>query len=211
MEPPSPESRENPLESSVPALGSSPAKPHSSPGPQMITSVEMPDPKSTSHNPASSEGNRRTIGKWFKIVTKPSHNPMLHQTRSVPPPQSCVPPQMKATPPNEKPSTMAPGKRQKVSVLSSVDTGHGYMTTRFSGRLQGPLLDQRLVHASYPFMNPIAYCASQKKKTAKTTPHSEAGPSNVQTETKPESSGARNNVNVSVHFVRLAAGTHNSS
>ena len=61
------------------------------------------------------------------------------------------------------------------------------------------------------FMDTIAYCASQKKKPAKTTPHSKAGPSNVQAETKPESSGAQNNAEVRVHFVRFAAGTHNIS
>ena len=106
---------------------------------------------------------------------------------------------------------MAPGKRQAVSVPSSVDTGHGYLTTRLSGRLEGPLLDERLVHASYPFMDTITYCASQKKKPAKTTSHSKADSTNVQAETKPESSGAQNNVDVGVHFVRFAAGTHNNS
>ena len=60
-------------------------------------------------------------------------------------------------------------------------------------------------------MNIVAYCASQKKKPPKTTPHSEAGSSNVLDETKASSSGAQNNVEVSVRFTCFAAGTHNNS
>ena len=48
------------------------------------------------------------------------------------------------------------------------------------------------------FVNVITYCVSQKKKPPKTTPHSEAGPSNIPDETKPESSGAGNNAEVRV-------------
>ena len=113
LEPPSPESHENPLGSGAPAPGSSLAKPHSSPGLPMIPSVKVPNPKPVSGNPASSEGNRRTIGEWFRtVMTKRSHN------RSAPP-QSGISSQTKATPPNEKPPTMAPGRRQKVSAPSS--------------------------------------------------------------------------------------------
>ena len=152
LEPPSPESRENPLESGAPVPGSSPDKPHSSPSTPMIQSVEMPpDPKSTSDNPTSPERNRRTIGEWFRtIIMKRSHNRPLRQTPSAPrPPESGIPSQTEATPPNEKPS-MSPGRRQKVSVPFSIDTGHGYLTTQLSGRLEGPLPNERLVHTSYP-------------------------------------------------------------
>ena len=159
LQPPSPESRENPLESGAPAPDSSPAKPHSSPGPPMIPSVEMPDLKPTSDNPAPSARNRRTIGDWFrKATTKRSHNRFSRQTPSEAPPQSGAPSQTKAIPTKEKPSTMAPGKRQAVSVPSSVDTGNEYLTAWPSGRFI--VVDQRLVHASYPFMNTIAYPAS---------------------------------------------------
>ena len=60
LELPPPASRENSLESSAPPRSST-AESHSSPGPPMIPSVEMPDPKPTSVDPASSEGNRRTF------------------------------------------------------------------------------------------------------------------------------------------------------
>ena len=164
----------------------------------MIPSVEMPDPKLTSDTP---KGNRRTIGKWFKIVTtKRSHSRTPCQT---------PPLQTKATLPKEGPSTMAPGKRQAVSVPSSVDTGYGYLTARLSG--QFTVVDQRPVHAVYPIMNIITYRAPQEKKPPKTTPHSGAGSSNVPDATKAEPSGARNNVEVRVHFARSAAGTDNNS
>ena len=52
---------------------------------------------------------------------------------------------------------MAPGKRQAVSVPTCVDTANGYLTTRLSGRFT--VVCHRLVHASYPFMNTIAYRA----------------------------------------------------
>ena len=106
---------------------------------------------------------------------------------------------------------MAPGKRQAVSVPSSVDARHGYLTTRLSERFT--VVYHRLVHPHYPFMSIITYRASQKKaapkpavpsQPPKTTPHSEAGPINVPDETKPEPSGAQNNVEVRVHFLRLA-------
>ena len=119
LEPPSPESRENSLEPAVPPPGSSSTEPHSSPGPLVIPSVEVPDPKPTSDNPASSEGYRRTIGKWFRtMTTKRSHNrvPAPRKMASEVPTQSGIPSQTKAIPPKEKPSTMAPGKRQAVSV-----------------------------------------------------------------------------------------------
>jgi hypothetical protein len=61
------------------------------------------------------------------------------------------------------------------------------------------------------------YCASQKKPAAsnqppKTTAHSEAGPAKVPDETKPasEPSGAPDNEEVRVRFLRLPAGTHNN-
>jgi len=85
----------------------------------MIQSVEMSDPKPTSDNPASSERNRRTIGEWFRtVMTKRSHNRIPPQTRAEAPSHSGIPSQTKATPPNEKPSTMAPGKRQARTVYS---------------------------------------------------------------------------------------------
>jgi hypothetical protein len=117
LEPPSPESCANPLESGAPLLGSSPANPQSCPSPPTIPSVEMPDPRPTSDNPASSEGNRRTIGEWFrKVTTKRSHNRTSRQTPSEALPQSGIPSHTEATPPYEKPSTMAYGKRTKVCV-----------------------------------------------------------------------------------------------
>ena len=99
-----------------------------------------------------------------------------------------------------------------------VDTGHGYLTTWLSGRLESPLLNHRLVYASCQFVNIITYCASQKKvakvatssQPPKTTPHSEAGPANIPDETKPKPFSAPNNVEVRVHFVRLAVGAHNN-
>jgi hypothetical protein len=72
----------------------------------------------------------------------------------------------------------------------------------------------RLVH-----MTNITYCASQKKpaqkpaasnQPPKTTAHSEAGPAKVPDETKPEPSGAPDNEEVRVRFLRLPAGTHNN-
>jgi hypothetical protein len=122
LEPPSPESRENPLESGAPPPDLSPAELHSSAGPPMIPSVEIPDPKPTSVNPASSEGNRRSVGGWFrKVMTTRSHNRTPRQTPSDASPPSGFPSQM--TLPNEKPSTMAPGRRQKVSVPFFTDMG----------------------------------------------------------------------------------------
>ena len=94
---------------------------------------------------------------------------------------------------------MAPGKRQAVSVPTCVDIANGYLTTRLSG--QFTVVDQRLVHASYLFMNTIAYCALQEKKPPKTTRRSEAGSSNIPDEMKPEPSGAQNNVEVGVLLV----------
>ena len=118
LEPPSPESPKSPVKSGAPALDSFPAKQHTFPGPPMIPVVETPDSKPTSDNPASSEANRQTIGEWFRIVMpKRSHN-RTH-------PQSGVPSQTKATPRNEQPSTMAPGKRVRVSAPFSIDTGNG--------------------------------------------------------------------------------------
>jgi hypothetical protein len=186
----------------------------------MILPVDMPD--STSDNPASPEWNRRTVGEWFRtVMTKRSHNRRPRQTPSDAPPQSGVPSQAKTTPSNEKPSMMAPGKRQQVSVPFSVDIGHGYLTTRLSRRSESPPLDHRLVHASSPFMNIITYCTLQEKaapkpaasQLPKTTgpPHSEAGPAKVPDEAKAEPSGAQNSVEVRVHFVRLAAGAHSNS
>ena len=178
----------------------------------MVPSVEVPGPKSNSDDPALSERNRRTIGGWFRSMTAKRSRNRAPAPRQVPSePQSGISSQTKATPPKEKPSTMASGKRQKVSVPSSVDTGHGYMITRLSGQLEGPLSDQRLVYASCPFMDTIAYRASQKKKPAKTTSHSEADSTNVQAETKPESPGVQSNVEASVHFVRCADRPHNNS
>jgi hypothetical protein len=122
LEPPSPELRENSLESGGPAPGSFPDKPHSSPGPPAILSVEIPDQKPTSDNRASSEGHRRSVGEWFrKVMTKRGHNRAPRQTPSEAPPQSGIPSQ--TTLPNEKTSTMAPGRRQKVSVPFFVDMG----------------------------------------------------------------------------------------
>jgi hypothetical protein len=146
LEPPSPEFRENPLQSAAPAPDSSPAKPHSSPGPLIIPPVEMPDPTPTSDDPASSEGNHRTVGVWFRtVMTNHSHNRTPRQTPFDASRQSVIPSQTKATLPNEKPSTMSPGRRQKVSAPFSVDTGHGSLTTRPSGRLESPFLNNRLV------------------------------------------------------------------
>ena len=53
---------------------------------------------------------------------------------------------------------MAPNRRQPVSVPSSV-IGNGYLTAGLSG--QFTVVDQRLVYASYPFMNVVAYRAPQ--------------------------------------------------
>jgi hypothetical protein len=221
LEPPSPESHENSLQPDAVALGSSPGELHSPPGPQIIPSVEMPDPSPISDNPASSEGNRRSIGEWFRTVMTKRSNRTPRQPRSEAPPQPSIPSRTKETPSNEKPSTMSPGRRQAVSVPSSVDTGHRYLTTRRSGRLESSLLDHRLVHVSYPFMNIFTYYALQKNTAAKpaassqlpkTTPRTEAGPANVVPgETKAEPSGAQNNVQARVYFVRFAAGTHNTS
>jgi hypothetical protein len=107
-----------------------------------------------------------------------------------------------------------------IRVPFSIDTGHGYQSTRVRGRLEIPLFDCRVVHACYPFMNIITYCASQKKaapkpaassQPPKTTPHSEADPTKVPDETKAEPSGAQSNVEVTVHFVCLVAGAHSDS
>ena len=131
----------------------------------MIPVVEMPNPKPTSDNSASSEGNRRTIGEWFRIVMpKRSDNRTPRQTRSETPPQSGIPSQTKATPRNEQPSTMAPGKRVRVSVPFSIDTGNRYLTIRLSGRLEGPLLDDGFVHASHPFMNILPIVTHRRKQ-----------------------------------------------
>ena len=127
LEPPSPGSRGGPLESGAPLPSSSPTQPHSSSGPPMIPPVEVPDPKSNSDNPASSERSRQAIGSWFRsMTTKRSRNraPTPRQVSSEVPPPSGILSRTKATPPKEKPSTMAPGKRQAVSVPSSVDTGN---------------------------------------------------------------------------------------
>ena len=193
LEPPSPESRENPLESGVQAPGSSPAKPHSSPGPPMNSSVGVPDLNAAPDNPTSSKGNRRAIGKWFRtVMMKLNHNRTPRQMPCETPAQSGIPSQTKATPLNEKPSTMAPGKRQAVRVPASVDTGNRYLTTRLSGRFT--VVCHRLVHASYPFMSTIAYRASQENMPPKTAPGPKADPPNVSDETKPESPGAQNDV-----------------
>ena len=115
---------------------------------------------------------------------------------------------------------MSPGKRQPVSVPFSIDTGHGFLTARLSGRLEGPLLENRHVHVSYLFTNIIAYCASQKKaalkpavssRPPKTAPHSGGGPADVPDETKTEHSGAQNNREVRFDLVRFAAGIHSVS
>ena len=219
LEPPSPELHENSLESGASPPGSSPTNPHSSPlvRPPAIPPVGMPDPEPTSVNPASCEGNRRTIGEWFRKEMTKNRTP--RQMPSEAPPQSGIP---EATPPNKKFPTMSLGQWIRVSVSFSVDTRHRYLTTRLSGRLEGPQLDHRLVHASHAFMDIIiAYRALQKKSTPKpavssqppkTTPCSEAGPANVPDETKaePAQAGAQINEKVRVHFVRLAAGVHNN-
>ena len=101
----------------------------------LILSVEMPDAKSTSDNPTSSEGNRRTIGKWFRtVMTKRSHNPTPCQMPSDAPPQSGIPSQTKATPQNKQPSMASPSKRQKGSVVPFAVATGGYLTIRPSGR-----------------------------------------------------------------------------
>ena len=165
MEPPSPESREIPLESGTSPPGSSPLEPHSSLGPPTIPSVEVPSPKPTSDSPTSSEGNHGAIGKWFRTaMTKRSHKRTTRQMPSEVPPQSRAPPGTKATPQREKPSIMAPGKRQAVRMPFSAGAGRGYLTTLLSGRLEGPLLDHRFVHASSPFMNIIAYVPRRRKQ-----------------------------------------------
>jgi hypothetical protein len=118
LEPPSPASRKKSLQSGAPPPGSS------SPGPPIIPSVEMPDPKPTSDDPASSEGNRRIIREWFrKVMTKRSHNRTPRRTPSDASPQPGIPSKTKAAPQNEKPSTMSPGKRSAVSVPFSVEEG----------------------------------------------------------------------------------------
>ena len=216
LEPPSPELHENSLESGASPPGSSPTNPHSSPlvRPPAIPPVGMPDPEPTSVNPASCEGNRRTIGEWFRKEMTKNRTP--RQMPSEAPPQSGIP---EATPPNKKFPTMSLGQWIRVSVSFSVDTRHGYLTTRLSGRLEGPQLDHRLVHdASYAFMDIIvAYRASSTPKPAvssqppKTTPCSEAGPANVPNEMKADPAGVQNNEEVRIHFVRLAAGAHNNS
>ena len=69
-------------------------------------------------------------------------------------------------------------------------------------------------------MNIITHCSLQKKaapkptassQPPKTTAHSEAGSANVPDEMKAEPSGAQDNVEVRVHFLRLAAGILNNS
>ena len=223
LEPPSPESCANSssLVQHPPAPGSSPAKLHFSPGPPMIPSVEMPDPKPTSDNPASTGDSHRTIGEWMRtVMTKRSRGRTPRQMRPEAPPLSGIPSQTKATSPGERPSTMSPGKRQPVSVPFSTDTEHEFLTAWLSGRLEGPLLENRHVHVSYLFTNIIAYCASQKKaalkptassRPPKTTPHSGVGPADVPDETKTEHSGAQNNGEVRFDFVRFAAGIHTKS
>ena len=68
-------------------------------------------------------------------------------------------------------------------------------------------------------MDVNTYRASQKTAAPKPTVSSqlprtnlpsETGPAHVPDETKAEPSGAQNNEEVRVHFVRLAAGAHNN-
>jgi hypothetical protein len=197
-EPPSPESQENPVESGAPPPDSSPAKLHSSAGPQIIPSV---DPKPTSVNPASSKGNRRTVGGWFrKVMTTRSHNRTPRQTPSDASPQSGIPSQ--TTLPNEKPSTMAPGRRQKRTVGRSTvkrkkkpaqkpaASNQPPKTTAHSEAGPAKVPDETKP-ASEPSGAPDNEEPSQPPKTA---PRTEAGPANVPDETKPEPSGAHSNV-----------------
>ena len=180
----------------------------------MIPAVEMLDTKPTSDNLASSDGNRRTIGEWFRtVMPKRSDNRTPRQTPSETLPQSGIPLQTEATPRNEQPSTMAPGRRQKVSPFPLIQAE--YLTTRLSGRLESPLLKHRLVHVSYPFVNIITYYTSQKKATTKPAALSKppkTTPANVPDETtqNAEPSDAQNNLEVRIYFVHLAAGAHNN-
>ena len=127
----------------------------------MILSSEIPDPKPTSDGPAS--GNRRSVGGWFRrVMTKRSHHQSPRQTPSEVVLESAFPSQTEATPPNEKSSTMSPGRRQKVSAPFSVDTGHGCLITRLSGRLEGPLSNQRFVPASCPYEQDYLLCFTEE-------------------------------------------------
>jgi len=178
-EPPSPASRKKSLQSGAPPPGSS------SPGPPIIPSVEMPDPKPTSDDPASSEGNRRIIREWFrKVMTKRSHNRTPRRTPSDASPQPGIPSKTKAAPQNEKPSTMSPGKRSARTVAKSTVRPQKKSTPKPPVSCQPP----------------------------KTAPRSEAGSADVPDETKAGPSGAQNdverevgglssyNVNVSLSF-----------
>ncbi|KAI9567692.1 hypothetical protein HD554DRAFT_2106054 [Boletus coccyginus] len=225
-EPPSPASSKQPFESGALPPVSSSAKPHSFV--PMVSSVEMPDPKPTSDNPASSEKKRRTIKERIRTVfTKHNHNRTPRQTPSGVPPQSAIASQTKATPLYEKRSTMVAGRRKRVIAY------------------RHPAERQARPRAN-PFMNLITYLTSQKKAAprlatvtpdaiSEITPHPEPGPASVSGETKADSSGAQNkaphsevvpvgvldesrtescgaqNDEVRVYFVCLAAEGHDSS
>ncbi|KAI9567683.1 PapD-like protein [Boletus coccyginus] len=74
-----------------------------------VPQLEVPDPKPTSDNLASSKRKRRTIGEWFgTVIMKRNHKRTPRQTPSDAPPQSAIASQTKATSLNEKYSTMAP-------------------------------------------------------------------------------------------------------
>jgi WD40 repeat protein len=200
-EPPSPESHEHPVESGSPALDSSPAKPHSSPGPPMIPGVDLPDPKPTSENPASPEGNHRTIGDWFRtVMTKRSHNRTSRQTPSDASPQSGIPSQAEASPPNERPSTMSPAKRQRRTVGRSTVKRKKKTAQKPAASSQPPkttphteagpanVLDETKAEPS------VAQDNKERRQPPTTTPRSEVGPADVPDEIKPERSGAQNSV-----------------
>ncbi|KAI9567676.1 hypothetical protein HD554DRAFT_930399 [Boletus coccyginus] len=138
--------------------------------PPMIPSAEMSDPKPTSDNPASSEKKHRTIGEWFgTVITKRNHDWTPRQTPSEAPPQSAIPSRTKATPSNEKHSTIAPAKRK------------------------------RLIAYKYPArpQKKAAPKPAASSKPTKTTPPPEPGPANVSHETKADRSGVQNNASQS--------------
>ena len=154
--------------------------------------VQKRDEETQSQSDAPSNSLRSVLPVWYPI-TNASDTPRRETFNDVP----------------------RQASSSECALLNSVDAGHGYLTTRLSGRLESPLLDHRLVHVSYPFMNIVTYCPSQKKVTPtvpvscqppKTAPRSEAGSANIPDETKAEASGAQNNVEVRVYFVPLAPG-----
>ncbi|KAI9567682.1 hypothetical protein HD554DRAFT_930922 [Boletus coccyginus] len=174
--------------------------------PPIVSSVEVPDPKPTSDNPASSKRKRRTIGEWFgTVITKRNHNRTPRQTPSDAPPQSAIASQTKAAPSNEKHSTLAPAKRKKLIAYKS------------PARPQAPKPATSSEPAkTTPHSKPGPASVPCKIKTEPSgarneAPHSEVDPVSVPGENKTEPCGAQNNVMVKIHFECLAAEVHNNS